>query len=116
MKKITITKSKKLLKNINCDQTTLELIVNNIVQYNGLVDEFNRDEKHNAYLMYQLNNQIIKQIQSEKKMNKTLSSDEVDEDTFNTIIKSIKVVKNQPITGFSYNKKKDNDIESRDSN
>lgn len=85
-----MTKSKKLLKGINCDQTTLELIVNNIILYNSIVDEFNRDEKHNSYLMYQLNNQIIKQIQSEKKLNKSINENNVDDDVFNKLITSIK--------------------------
>jgi len=89
MKKITITKSKELLKNINCDYTTLQLIVNNIILYNSIVDKFNAGEKENLYLMYQLNNQIIKQIQSEKKLNKIINENNVDEDDFNKIINSI---------------------------
>jgi RNA processing factor Prp31 len=111
MKKITLAKAKKLLSDIKADQTTLELIVNNIVQYNALVDEFNNDERHNAYLMYQLNNQIIKQIQSVMKLNKTLTGDEVDEDTFNTVINAIKNTKEKPVIGFAVNKK--DDIEKR---
>jgi hypothetical protein len=103
MKRITIAKAKKLLGDIRTDQTTLELIVNNIIQYNSYVDEFNSDEKHNGYLMYQLNVQITKEIRSEKKLSKT-NVDEVDDHTFNTVVNAIKNTKSSAPIGFAANK------------
>ena len=76
MKKIVIKNIKKLLLNLEADDSIKELIINNVELYNDLVKEYHDENtKHNAYLMYQLNNQIIKQIESIKKTNKKINVD-----------------------------------------
>lgn len=110
MKKIVIKTVKKLLNEINCDESTIELITNNVHLYNGLVEEYMNGERHNLYLMYQLNNQIIKQIESAKKLSKAMSDAQDVDDAFTTMLETIKP-KSSPVVGFNNNKKKD--IETR---
>jgi len=84
MKKIVIKNIKKLLLNLEADDSIKELIINNVDLYNDLVKEYHEENtKHNAYLMYQLNNQIIKQIESLKKINKKLDIEPIDNFTKN---------------------------------
>jgi hypothetical protein len=109
MKRITITKVKKLLQDINADDSTAELILNNVVLYNGLVEEYNSGEKVNQYLLYQLNNQIIKQIEGVKKLNQKLNEVDEDDDAFSAMEKAVKKQKAVNPIGFQ-NKK---DIETR---
>ena len=89
MKKIVLKNIKKLLVDIQADTSTAELILNNVQLYNDLVKEYHEENtKHNAYLLYQLNNQIIKQIESIKKLNKKLNVEPAD--NFTNTIGSIK--------------------------
>ena len=65
-----------------------ELIVNNIQQYNDLIDKYNNNTiGRDIYLLYQLNGLVVKQISELKKQNKK-STDE--EDTFTDLIESMK--------------------------
>ncbi len=78
-----------MLQQYNADDSTIELIIDNIILYNSLIDDFLKGEKVNKYLMYQLNNQILKQIESVKKFNIKLIETEQEEDEFIKTIKSI---------------------------
>ena len=62
MKKITTQKIKKELKKYCTDEATFQLIENNVSMYNDLVELYNKKEKVNVYVIYQLNTQITKQL------------------------------------------------------
>jgi oligoribonuclease NrnB/cAMP/cGMP phosphodiesterase (DHH superfamily) len=100
MKRITVNKVQTLLKTLNTDESTAELLLNNISLYNTLLREFQAGERHNVYLLYQLNNAIQKEIEGLKKLNKKLKDDNIDDDTFNTIIKAVKKSQPAAIKGF----------------
>lgn len=87
MKKITIKNIKLELQKLNADAPTTELILNNISLYNDLVDKYIKGDSSNTYLLYQLNNQIIKQIDTLKR--KVTSGYVEEEDTFNKMKKKI---------------------------
>lgn len=122
MKKLSLSKIKKQLVELDADDASRDLIISTVEHHNNLVDDYNNDDKHQQYLCYQLKQQLFKMIQDlkrqhlfkeieeEKKKNKL---DEPDEDTFQTIIAAIKNTKEstKPI-GFAVNNKKD--IEKRD--
>lgn len=81
MKKINIQKVKKELENYNIDDTHKEMIINNIQLYNEILNDYKTStEKKNAYLLYQLNMQIIKQLVEVKKLNQKF--DDGSEDDF----------------------------------
>lgn len=70
MKKISITKVKKELENYSVDDTHKEMIINNIQLFNEILKDYQTTgEKKNAYLLYQLNMQIVKQLVEVKKLN-----------------------------------------------
>lgn len=105
MKKITIKKVKEVLAQLYADPSTTELIMNNVILYNDLVDTYNSGKKTNQYLMYQLNNQIIKQIENVKKLNIKLSSTSIDEDDFTQMINNLKGENKPAPIGYLQNKK-----------
>jgi hypothetical protein len=67
MKKIVIKNIKKELQQYNADETVQQLVLNNIALFNDLIDEYNGESKHQAYLIYQLNMQIFKMLLELKK-------------------------------------------------
>jgi hypothetical protein len=88
MKKINLAKAKKDLHNLKADNTSFELIVNNIQQYNDLIDKYNDNTiGRDIYLLYQLNGLVVKQISELKKQNKKSTEEE---DTFTDLIESMK--------------------------
>jgi len=113
MKKLSVIKIKKQLKELDADDASYDLIVSTVEHHNDLVDDYNNDDKHQQYLCYQLKQQLFKMIQDLKKQNKKNGNDEPDDDTFQTVIAAIKNTKEstKPI-GFAVNNKKD--IEKRD--
>jgi precorrin-4 methylase len=111
MKKIIIYKTKALLESLKADETTIELILNNISQYNSLVLQIQKGEHLNQYLAYQLNVAITKQIDNCKKVCNKLNDDNIDDDGFKAVVDAVKKSKEKPITGFVYNK--DRDTEKR---
>lgn len=83
MKKINLTKLKKELTDLKADNSTFELIVNNVYLYNDLVAKYTAGNiGRDIYLMYQVNSQIIKQIADLKKiqnkMGESSSTDPID--------------------------------------
>lgn len=90
MKKITVLKVKKELVKYHADESTIELILNNIHLYNDLIDRYDDPTvtKKDFYLIYQLNSQIVKQIDNVKKINERL--DIQPEDGFSQLLNSIK--------------------------
>jgi phenylpyruvate tautomerase PptA (4-oxalocrotonate tautomerase family) len=89
MKKILIHKITLLLKSLGADESTIELVVNNVSQYNRIVTEIAKGENHNQYLAYQLNVAITKQIDMIKRLNKKINGDTQD-DLFTQVVKGIK--------------------------
>ena len=69
MKRIILKNIKEVLKKLEADKSTTELILNNVDLYNDLIKEYKTGSTKDRYLMYQLNNQIIKQIEAIKKIN-----------------------------------------------
>ncbi len=87
MKKINLTKAKKDLHNLNADNTSFELIVNNIQQYNDLIDKYNDNTiGRDIYLLYQLNGLVVKQLSELKKQNKKTGED----DSFDNFMNDMK--------------------------
>lgn len=70
MKEIQILQAKKTLIELQADQTTVELILNNIRLYNNLIKEYKAGNFKNLYLTYQVNVQITKQLNEVKKLQK----------------------------------------------
>jgi len=69
MKKLDIKKIKKELKEYSYSET--EIILNNVLNYNKLVDQMNEldtPQTNQQFLLIQLNGQIFKQINELKKM------------------------------------------------
>ena len=87
MKKISQVKIKKQLIELGIDYFQIELVLNNISLYNDLINEYKNISKHNAYLLYQLNLQIFKMLQSINKNNKV---EEAENDSFIQMINEIK--------------------------
>jgi hypothetical protein len=106
MKKLSVIKIKKQLKELDADDASRDLIISTVEHHNDLVDDYNNDDKHQQYLCYQLKQQLFKMIQDLKKQNKKNGNDEPEEDTFQTVIAAIKNTKENinPI-GFAVNKK-----------
>jgi hypothetical protein len=70
MKKISIKNTVKMLDELGATDVQKELVLNNVSQYNKMLSDFQKGETVNAYLMYQLNVAIGKQIDSIIKLNK----------------------------------------------
>lgn len=70
MKKINLKKIKNELENFDVNETTKELIINNILLYNDLLSFYNDGDTKKGYFLYQLNMQIFKQLMELKKDNK----------------------------------------------
>lgn len=68
MKKINLTKIKKIIENYGANEALVELILNNVRQYNDLVVKYLNDDSKNNYLMYQLGVQLAKEISNLQKM------------------------------------------------
>ena len=67
MKKIKINETKALLESLHADETTIDLILNNIRHYNQNITKLAASLPVNEYLTYQLNVAISKQIEACKK-------------------------------------------------
>jgi hypothetical protein len=89
MKKISITKVKKELAQLNADPATSELIINNAQLYNDLIDKYDSGDTKNLYLSYQLNVQITKQIESVRKFSLKINGTDED-DQFTELVSSLK--------------------------
>ena len=90
MKKIAISKVKKELEKYNADDSVKELILNNITLYNDIVSDYNNDGKHQAYLLYQLNMQVVKQLESLRKLYDKTNTAAGEPDQFTTFINNLK--------------------------
>ena len=97
MKKITATKVKKELHRLGCDESTTQLILNNVWLYNDLIEKYQDPLtiKKDAYLIYQLNSQIIKQIDNVKKKNERIGVEP--NDSFTDLMESIKGLEKRKI-------------------
>ena len=89
MKKITIKKIKEELQVLGADASTTELVVNNVLLYNDLVENYENGIKTNMYLTYQLNVQITKQLSEIRKTNKIVSGDTTD--SFSETVDDLKI-------------------------
>jgi hypothetical protein len=93
MKKMVVIKHKKELQELNASESTIQLILNNILLYNDLVDKYNAGNSTNDYLLYQLNNQILKQTDNVRRVYLKMQEkeDEVKpvEDAFTSLKKNI---------------------------
>ena len=67
MKKLTLAKYKKELEELNASEAVKELIYSTIQHHNDLVNDYNKNEKHQQYLCYQLKQQIFKMLNDLKK-------------------------------------------------
>ncbi len=88
MEFINTDKTTEILKGLNADETTIELILNNVSQYNDLVKQYGKSNFKSGYLMYQLNVQIGKQIEGLRKVNAKINPEE--DDAFENLVKSLK--------------------------
>jgi hypothetical protein len=91
MKKIILYKVKELLEKNEVDESTQELLLNNISLYNTLLGEFQKGERHNSYLLYQLNSAIQKEILAIKihKPSKTTKDKDDDYKSFESKFKIV---------------------------
>jgi hypothetical protein len=67
MKKLNLKTIKKELQALEASKAQQDIIINNIVQYNNLVLDYEAGVKTNQYLMYQLNLAISHEISNLKK-------------------------------------------------
>ena len=88
MKEISLKITLKELVELGADETSKELVLNNVRLYNDLIAEYHAGSMKNIYLTYQLNVQIGKQIIELRKLNKKGGED--DDDDLKSLIKSIK--------------------------
>lgn len=61
------------LENLKAEDTVIELVLNNVRMYNGLIKEIQDGKRTIMYLAYQLNVQISKQFLDLKKLNRSTS-------------------------------------------
>ena len=88
MKEISLKTTLKELIELGADETSKELVLNNVRLYNDLIGQYHDGNMKNLYLTYQLNVQIGKQIIELRKLNKKGGED--DDDDLKSLIKSIK--------------------------
>lgn len=102
MKKLVIKNIKEELQELGASKSVTEILMNNVQLYNDLIDDYHTDNKskHSAYLMYQLNGMIMKQLQELRKLNQKQQGDNIDDDDFNAVVKAIKNNKAKPVAGF----------------
>jgi hypothetical protein len=67
MKAISIKPVKTMLDTLDMDESSKELILNNLSLYNSLVKDWQTGERHNAYLLFQIQSATVKQINEVKK-------------------------------------------------
>lgn len=90
MELIDITQAMRDLDALGADETSKELVLNNIKMYNGLVLDYTVEGiTKNLYLTYQLNVQISKQISDLKKFNRSKTIEE-EESGLPDLIKSLR--------------------------
>lgn len=64
MKKMIIKNIKEELISLNASKSMIDLVLNNVSQYNGLIEKYKSGGNDKLdYLIYILNNQIVKQLQ-----------------------------------------------------
>ena len=80
MKTIPIKPVKTMLDDLDMDESSKALIINNISLYNSLVKDWQSGERHNAYLLFQIQSATVKQINEVKK--KYALKVDKDEDAF----------------------------------
>ena len=90
MKKININKIKTELNSYEIEETTKELMINNIMLYNDLLKRYNDGETKISYLLYQLNMQIFKQMLELKRDKDKVDSGKNDDSQFGKFIKDFK--------------------------
>jgi len=90
MELIDISQAISDLDKFGADDTSKELVLNNIKMYNGLVLDYTVEGiTKNLYLTYQLNVQISKQISDLKKLNRSKVAED-EESGLPALIKSLK--------------------------
>ena len=90
MELIDISQAITDLDALGADETSKELVLNNIKMYNGLVLDYTVEGiTKNLYLTYQLNVQISKQISDLKKLNRSKVVED-EESGLPQLIKSLK--------------------------
>jgi len=89
MEIIDLTQAAQDLEALGADETTRELILNNLKLYNNLVLDYTVDGiTKNLYLTYQLSVQVSKQIGELKRFNKKSPGEE--ESDLEKLVKSLK--------------------------
>lgn len=86
MKKISYKQIKKELAELNVDESTVQLVMNDISLYNDIIDNYKTDNTKNIYLLYQVNLQIFKMLQELKK-GKPVKEES---DAFTTLVANLK--------------------------
>lgn len=90
MKQIAIKPIKDMLNTLNMDESSKELIINNISLYNSLVKDWQKGERHNAYLLFQIQSATVKQIgEVQKKFAKLIDKDTEDFNQFKNKFKKV---------------------------
>lgn len=81
-----------MLDGLDMDESSKELIINNISLYNALVKEWQKGERHNAYLLFQIQSATVKQINEvKKKCAKQVDKDEEKFDQFKNKFKKLEI-------------------------
>jgi hypothetical protein len=68
MKKLVLKTYREEMQLLKASKAQQEIIMNNIQQYNSLVDDYQKGDKVNQYLLYQLNLAINRQMADIKKV------------------------------------------------
>lgn len=92
MEKIKINRIKKIVKLLDIDDVTADLLLLNAEMHNELVDKYLSGEKVNFYILLQLRIQIQKTILEIKKLNKK-NADNEDVDDFLNSLKNKKEIR-----------------------
>jgi hypothetical protein len=90
MKQIKIKPIQTMLNGLDMDESSKELIINNISLYNSLVKDWQSGERHNAYLLFQIQSATVKQIaEVQKKYASKVDKDEEDFAQFKNKFKKV---------------------------
>lgn len=105
MEQIDVETATREIQALGADETTLELILNNIRLYNNLVYDYEVvGITKQLYLTYQLNVQIGKQM---NELRKLMGKKETEQDEFEQLVKGLKGHDEQPPRRSSRKQKHD---------
>lgn len=95
MKKFNIKTIEKELLEINQEnkiksKAAVQLVVNSLLIYNQLLDDYNNGKQNNLYLLYQMSSTVFKMLKEYKIIPSTVEDNKEETDSFNEFVNTFK--------------------------